>query len=52
MVNAKIEVTILELKENGKRFKVTKRVPDLSVSETKIFGTKEEAIAQLKEWLN
>lgn len=52
MINAKIEVSILELKENGKKYKVTKRVPEFLISETKMFESKEEAIAQMKEWLN
>jgi len=33
------------------RFKVTRRVPYLSVSETKIFESKEEAKKQFDEWL-
>ena len=49
----KKEVTIIELQENGKKkFKVTKRIPYLKVSETKIFNSKEEAKKQFEEWLN
>ena len=52
MTNKKWEVTIIELKENGKRYKVTRRIPDMSVSETKMFKSKEKAIKQLEEWLS
>ena len=45
------EVSIIELKENGKRYKVTRRIPGMSVSETKMFKSKEEAMKQLEEWL-
>jgi len=52
MESTKIEVSILELKENGKKYKATKMVPEFLISETRMFTTKEEAIAQMKEWLN
>ena len=46
------EVTIIEFKENDKiRYKVTKRLPKMSVAETKIFDGKEEALRQVEEWL-
>ena len=44
-------VSIMELKENGKKFKVTRRIPELSVSETKLFKTKKKAKKQFDEWL-
>ena len=48
----KWEVSIVDLKNNGdKKFKVTRRIPKLSVSETKIFKTKEGAKKQFDEWL-
>ena len=47
----KWEVSIKELRENGKRFKVTRRLPGINVSETKLFKSKEEALKQLEEWL-
>jgi len=48
----KKEVSIVELQENGKKkFKVTKRIPALSVSDTKVFDSKEEAKKQFDEWL-
>ena len=46
----KWEVSLIELKDNGCKFKVTKRVPEMNVAETKMFDSKEEAIAQLEEW--
>ncbi|MBU0929534.1 MAG: hypothetical protein KJ623_00490 [Nanoarchaeota archaeon] len=47
------EVSIIELKDDiGIKFKVTRRIPKLSVSETKMFKTKEEAKKQFDEWLN
>jgi len=49
----KWEVTIIEL-QNGKenKFKVTRRMPNLSVAETKVFKTKSEAKKQFEEWLD
>lgn len=42
----------MELVENNKKkFKVTRRLPNLSVAETKIFNSKEEAKKQFEEWL-
>ncbi len=46
------EVSLIKLSENGKKlFKVTRRFSDLSVSETKVFASKEEALMQFNEWL-
>ena len=46
------EVTIIEIKEEGRiKFKVTRRLPKMSVAETKIFDSKEEALRQIQEWL-
>lgn len=42
----------MELKDNGKKFKVTRRIGELSVAETKVFDTKEEAINQFQKWLS
>ena len=42
----------MELVENGKpKFKVTKRLPHMSVAETKFFDSKEKAKEQFDEWL-
>ena len=47
------EVSIIELKKNGKkRYKVTRRMPLLSVAETRIFRTKKKALEQLQNWLS
>jgi hypothetical protein len=47
-----IEVSIKRFEEDGiTKYKVTKRVPQMSVAETKIFNTKEEATRQSDEWL-
>ena len=49
----KWEVSIIELKKNGKkRYKVTRRLPWLSVAETRIFSTKKKALEQLRNWLS
>ena len=45
------EVSIVELKANGKKYKVTRKIPELFVSEAKFFETKEEAKKQFEEWL-
>lgn len=45
-------VSILELEDNeGRLYKVNKRIPEFSVAETKMFRNKKEAIKQFKEWL-
>ncbi len=46
------EVSVMELKNSeGKKFKVTRRLPSMSIAETKVFKTKEEAKKQFEEWL-
>lgn len=46
------EVTIMEVRENGKiKYKVTRRLPKMSVAETKIFDSREKALRQIEEWL-
>ena len=48
----KWEVSIMELQNDiGKKFKVTRRIPELLVAETKIFRSKERAKKQFDEWL-
>ena len=48
----KWEVSIIELENHkGKKFKVTRRIPHMSVAETKIFKSKKQAIKQFDEWL-
>ena len=48
-----MEISIIEVREDGKAiFKVTRRIPSMSVSETKVFESKEEARRQFDEWLN
>jgi hypothetical protein len=47
------EVSIIKLKYNNiDKYKVTRRLPELTVAETKIFFSKKEALAQFEEWLN
>ncbi|MBI2667461.1 hypothetical protein HYX17_01685 [Candidatus Woesearchaeota archaeon] len=48
----KWEISFIELEDDKiKRFKVTKRVPDLLVAETKFFKSKKRAKKQFDEWL-
>ena len=48
----KWEISIMEfLSENKSIFKVTRRIAQLHVAETKIFYNKEEAKRQFEEWL-
>ena len=45
-------VTFAELSDAiGPLYKVTKRVPDLSVAETRLFRSKERAKKQFERWL-
>ncbi len=49
----KWEVSIIEFQDDeGNKFKVTRRLPEMSVAETKIFKSKKEAKEQFDEWLN
>ncbi len=45
-------VSFLRLRKNGYRYKVTRRLPELSLSETKFFRTKKQAEEQVQQWLN
>lgn len=48
----KWEISIMELKNNkGKRFKLTRRLPNLSVAETKFFRSRKKAKKQFEDWL-
>lgn len=47
------EITIIELENSlGKKYKVTRRLPDFSVAETKVFRSKKSAKQQLEQWLS
>jgi hypothetical protein len=49
----KWEISLIELQDGSeKKFKVTRRLPGLSVAETKVFISKEEAKKQFEEWLD
>ncbi|MBU0628630.1 MAG: hypothetical protein KKC75_05540 [Nanoarchaeota archaeon] len=51
-LNKKWEISIMEVHgDDGIRFKVTRSLPELSVSETNVFSSKEEAKKQFDEWL-
>jgi len=46
------EVSIIELENHiGKKYKVTRRLPEMSVAETVVFMTKKQAKKQFDEWL-
>ena len=48
----KWEISIMELQNHiGTKFKVTRRLPELLVSETKVFRSKSDAKKQIEEWL-
>jgi len=48
----KWEVSICELEQGGcVLFKITRRMPALSVAETKFFKSKEDAKKQFRDWL-
>ena len=49
----KWEVSITKLEENGNtKYKVTRRLAEMSVAETKVFNSKEEAKHKFDEWLS
>lgn len=48
----KWEVSIIELQNHaGKKFKVTRRLPEMSVAETRVFAGKKKAKKLFNEWL-
>lgn len=48
----KWKVSIIELRDGRKiSYKVTRRLPEMNISETKVFVSKENAMEQLEEWL-
>lgn len=48
----KWEVSFIELMDGEvKKFKVTRKIPELSVSETRIYKSKERAKKRFGEWL-
>jgi len=48
----KWEVSIIELQSGEKvTYKVTRRLAEMAVAETKVFSTKDEAKKQFEEWL-
>ncbi|MDD9954490.1 MAG: hypothetical protein OXR66_09245 [Candidatus Woesearchaeota archaeon] len=51
MQNEDWEVSLTVFYEHNKRkYKVTRRLPSMTVAETKIFDTEKEAQAQFKQW--
>lgn len=48
----KWEVSIMELENGARLYKVTRRIHELKVAETKFFKTKKLAMEQFDEWLN
>ena len=49
----KWEVSIIELHDaENVSYKVTRRLAEMEVAETKIFSSKEEAKKQFEEWLH
>jgi hypothetical protein len=46
-------VSIMEIKDaKGRQYKVTRRIPELNVAETKFFRSKKAAEKKFLEWLN
>ncbi|HLC90659.1 MAG TPA: hypothetical protein VJI15_02730 [Candidatus Nanoarchaeia archaeon] len=49
----KWEVSIIEIHDTGNIiYKVTRRLAEMEVAETKLFASKEDAKQQFEEWLN
>ena len=48
---SKWEISLIEFQDqNGKQYKVTRRMPEMSVAETKVYRSKKLAIQKLNEW--
>ena len=48
----KWEVSIIKIENDESIYKVTRRLAEMEVAETKIFNNKEEAKKQFEEWLS
>jgi len=49
----KWEVSISEYKDRkGIKYKVTRRIPELHVAETRLFSNKKQAFDLFNKWLN
>jgi hypothetical protein len=47
------EISLLVFKDSGtKKYKVTRRLPSMTIAETKIFQSMEEAMTQFEDWIN
>lgn len=52
-LSKKWEISIIELQNTkGKKYKVTRRLPELGVSETRVFTSKKKAKELFDDWLN
>ncbi|MFH1132899.1 MAG: hypothetical protein V1735_00245 [Nanoarchaeota archaeon] len=51
MVKPRWEVSFVVLRNCTKPYKVTRRIPDLSVFETLIFSDKRLALRKMRSWL-
>lgn len=48
----KWEVSLMKYQNHtGMKYKVTRRIPELSVAETKVFASRKKAKQQFEEWL-
>ena len=46
-------VSLAEFRDKGNRhYKLTRRIPELSVSETLLLKYKKEALSKMNEWLD
>jgi len=45
------KVSLIKFKSDEKKwYKVTRRIPEMAISETKIFSSKKKAMQQFQEW--
>jgi hypothetical protein len=44
-------ITVMSFRSNGHTYKVTRKIPALSIHETKFFSTKQQAEEQVKAWI-
>jgi hypothetical protein len=50
MVTTEVSILILRTK-TGTQYKVTRRIPELHVAETRLFSSRDEARSQFDDWL-
>ena len=52
MKNWKVTIKEFQTKKGRKRYKVTRRLPEMRAAENKVFTDKKDALLLFEEWFN